>query len=175
MTEQAEGRLSRAIRAGRKPLKGRLLARVEITTSGCWEFQGSRSEKGYGRIGSGSLANQTILAHRASWLVHKGDIPLGMFVLHHCDNPPCINPAHLFLGDHKTNMEDMSSKGRGSGNPNGGGKGTVNGMCKLTDDQVSEIRSLYAETSITQKVIAERFGVSKSLISAIISGNRRVA
>jgi hypothetical protein len=93
----------------RNPLVERLLSRVTRTGSGCWEWQGSRTRWGYGRIG----IDQTVyLTHRVSWEIHHGPIPSGSWILHHCDNPRCVNPEHLFLGDHTANMRDMAAKGR---------------------------------------------------------------
>ena len=79
--------------------------------TGCWLWDG-RDIKGYGAV---SVANKSKLAHRVSYEYHKGPIPDGMFVLHKCDMPLCINPEHLFLGTHAENMADMKRKGRGSG------------------------------------------------------------
>src|SRR6266550_5872844 len=73
----------------------------------CWEWLGSRS-KGYGRI---TINCGTELAHRISWIVHIGPIPAGLNVLHHCDNPCCVNPSHLFVGTQTDNNRDCSSKG----------------------------------------------------------------
>lgn len=71
----------------------------------CWEWTASRNGDGYG------FSNHT-MAHRVSWEIHNGSIPNGLCVLHRCDNPPCVNPAHLFLGTKKDNAADMSAKGR---------------------------------------------------------------
>lgn len=78
----------------------------------CLEFQGSRTAHGYGRI---HFAGGPMKAHRFAWLAAFGDIPEGLHVLHHCDNPPCCNPEHLFLGTHQDNMTDMDSKDSGMG------------------------------------------------------------
>lgn len=99
-------------------LKERLYARLD--TSGgpdaCWEWMGYRrpqrtSRLGYARMGIGR--NQTDYVHRVSYVVHHGPIPDGMFVCHRCDNPPCGNPNHLFLGTQTDNMRDMLGKNRG--------------------------------------------------------------
>jgi len=76
----------------------------------CWEWQASGS-KGYGRL---MMDGVTWGAHRLAFTLVKGRIPDGMCVLHSCDNPPCCNPAHLFIGTHADNMRDMAKKGRSS-------------------------------------------------------------
>lgn len=96
----------------RRPLEVRFWANVlRGADNECWEWQGVRMRTAfpYGRIGQG---HNVLLAHRVSWELHNGPILDGLFVLHHCDNPPCVNPAHLFLGTHGDNMRDMASKGR---------------------------------------------------------------
>ena len=75
----------------------------------CWEWQGSRDDKGYGTMWNGFAYDRV---HRFAWYLKFGIIPRGLFVLHRCDNPPCIRPSHLFLGEHQDNMNDMVQKGR---------------------------------------------------------------
>lgn len=76
---------------------------------GCIEWLGSRDENGYGRVHCGGTPR---LAHRVAWELENGPIPSGLCVLHGCDNPPCINPSHMFLGTQADNMRDMVKKGR---------------------------------------------------------------
>lgn len=73
---------------------------------GCWKWTGPTDRKGYGRWGKK-------VASRHSWELANGPIPEGMWVLHHCDNPPCVNPAHLYLGTNTENVQDRVARGRG--------------------------------------------------------------
>jgi hypothetical protein len=99
-------------------------------------------------------------AHRVSYRLHKGEIPDGMHVLHTCDNMLCVNPDHLFLGTPQDNMADRDRKGR---NP----RGTEQGMSKLNDQSVREIRARYAAGGIFQHELAEMYGVCKQLIQLV--------
>ncbi len=86
-----------------------LLERIKKMPSGCWEWQGYKHTSGYGAIMFGAKA---WVASRLSWTVFRSSIPTGMLVCHTCDNPPCINPAHLWLGTYKQNSDDKISKKR---------------------------------------------------------------
>lgn len=96
-----------------KTVLERLMAKVEHDAAGCWLFRGCLVGHGYGRI---NIAGRLVLAHRASWAIHNGEVPAGKCVLHHCDKPGCINPAHLFLGTQADNVTDMITKGRSKSN-----------------------------------------------------------
>lgn len=97
-----------------KSLADRFWAKVDKRgPDECWLWTGCRKKAfGYGKIGEGRMGQRTLLAHRVSWEITNGSIPDGAMVLHRCDNPPCVNPRHLFLGDQLDNMRDMVSKGR---------------------------------------------------------------
>lgn len=88
----------------------RLWARVERKTSGCWEWTGARSNFGYGQLW---IDGVRWTAHRLAYVIESGQpVAAGMFVCHRCDNPPCCNPAHLFIGTNSDNIRDAASKGR---------------------------------------------------------------
>jgi hypothetical protein len=126
--------------------------KVDKTTplNGCWIWTGEKGHCGYGRWQLGDIKHYT---HRLSWEWHNGPIPAGMHVLHHCDNPPCCNPAHLFLGKPKDNAIDKSRKGRA--------------RKKLTATQVLEIRKRW-DAGETQNAIAFDYSVTQAAISAIV-------
>jgi len=125
----------------------------------CWPWLAYRNEWGYGTIGT-PAAIGVELAHRVSWQLHKGPIPDGMLVLHRCDNPPCVNPAHLFLGTDADNSHDRDAKGRLQPL-----RGERHGCSRLTEDDVRNIRVLRGE--VDRKILALYFGVTPSMISAI--------
>jgi HNH endonuclease len=95
---------------GSRPLAERLAAGLVRTESGCLEWTGA-TLKGYGQIGDG---RQVLYTHRVAFMLANGEIPDGMDVLHHCDNPPCCEPDHLFAGTALDNSTDMIAKGRGA-------------------------------------------------------------
>lgn len=130
----------------------------------CWEWQGYRMPAGYGQF---SAEKKRHYAHRVAYELTKGTIPDGMFVCHACDNPPCCNPAHLFLGTPKDNTRDMVAKGRcrGIGLP-----GVLSPCAKLNDDAVRRIRELYAIGGYSQRKLGMMFGVSRAAIDAVVTG-----
>lgn len=88
-------------------------------TDGCWEWQACLNEKGYGIFGTGG--KKIDRAHRISYRLLVGPVPNGMFICHHCDNPACVRPDHLFVGTNRDNVDDMLSKSRNSPPPPMGG------------------------------------------------------
>jgi DNA-binding transcriptional regulator YiaG len=146
-------------------VKERLNKHVKIDPdTGCWVWIGAKgSGGGYGLI---KVGPKLMLAHRASYMEYVGDIPEGMLILHRCDNPPCINPEHLFAGTWADNMRDMVAKGR---DKHGDTRGEKNGQHKLNLAEIEQIRDLL-EWGMKQHVIAQAFGVSRSNIAMIKSG-----
>jgi hypothetical protein len=140
---------------------------VPVTECGCYIWTGSVDGRGYGKL---NVNKQILSAHRLSYEENIGPIPSGLYVLHHCDIPACINPSHLFLGTHANNMADMVLKGRQSHGNNHGIqiRGEYHGGSKLTDDDVTKIRS----SSGLLRIIAARFGVSEATVSMIRNHKR---
>lgn len=132
--------------------------------TGCWLWTAATDTGGYGRIHAGE-GRRIVSAHRAAWELSFGQITDGLFVCHRCDQPACVNPAHLFLGTNKENLRDASRKGRLWQYA-----GEENSASKLTADEVNLIRRLRAEA--TQPALAARFGVNQSTISRIQSNQR---
>lgn len=109
-----------------------------------------------------------------SWEFANGPIPAGMKICHTCDNPPCVNPAHLFVGTDADNMADMARKGRASKNlTKVYTRGNEHHNAKLTDEQVGELRREYEAGGTSQSRLAVKFGVSQALVSKIVRGMHR--
>ena len=123
----------------------------------CWLWIGRLDCKGYGRF---SLTRtKTVLAHRFSYTLHVGPIPNGLCVLHHCDNPPCVNPEHLWTGTQGDNVADRDQKGR-----------TATPGAKLTVIQVKEIREQFRRGLPLHNGLAKQYGVAQATICAIKLG-----
>lgn len=124
----------------------------------CWEWTGGITS-GYGMFW---LVDKNCRAHRVSWELTYGEIPEGLYVLHRCDNKPCVNPAHLFLGTHSDNMKDMYSKGLGDDK-----RGEACHASKLTENDVKVIRS--STDDMTHAEVAAVYGVDPSQISRVLN------
>ena len=131
----------------------------------CWEWMGTIMIRGgYGQFQHMRNGIRTrYRAHRVSWELHNGPIPKGLLVLHHCDNPPCVNPNHLFLGTPKDNTHDMIRKGRMP-------RGSARPRTKLTEDIVRDMRSKYANGGILGRELAEEYGVTQWAVFPILRG-----
>ena len=133
---------------------------MPITETGCWIWIGKSSNLfGYGSFTDKKSKLQ--YAHRASWIIHYGEIPKGMCVCHKCDIASCVNPQHLFLGTHKDNMQDMFKKNRRANTYKAPGE--KNAAAKITADNVAEIRN--GEES--GAFYARKYGVSPTQIMRI--------
>jgi hypothetical protein len=118
----------------------------------------------YGQI---SVKHRNVRVHKFSWVLHHGEVPAGLSILHKCDTPLCVNPDHLFLGTQKDNQQDMVAKGRenrGEGRP----------QSKLTEEQVMEIRRLYVkgDNEYGTYGLARKYGVHQGTIWGIVAGRR---
>jgi hypothetical protein len=148
------------------PLETRFFDRVgRKTANGCILWNGRLNEHGYGVIspaGTPGLGEpHELLAHRVAYELLIGPIPDGLFVLHRCDNPPCINPIDLFLGTQADNMADKVAKGRQL-------PGEMHPMAKLTNDDARAIINRYRAGGIYQRQLAKEYGVGQAAISKII-------
>lgn len=128
-------------------------------TDGCWSWIGGRHKiSGYGAF---TVLQNHFMPHRFSWILHRGPIPEKYWVLHKCDNRLCVNPDHLFIGDLRMNVADMMTKQRQA-------KGERTGNCKLTEEQVKEIRSLHVPRKMGVRPLSRKFNCSPSVIHQIV-------
>lgn len=141
----------------------------------CWPWTAARFEGGYGAF---RLGNRQLKAHRFGYSALIGEIPVGIYVLHSCDNPPCCNPRHWFLGTHRDNALDRERKGRGRYRTvgpltyvkPGRARGERSGQARLTDGKVRLIRKRYSMGE-SQQSIADNIGVSQGAVSCVIRGS----
>lgn len=142
----------------------------------CWWWIGGRQRSKthdveYGCLGWPTGKDRKIQAHRISYLIHKGPIPEGLWVLHSCDQPLCVNPAHLRAGTPRDNTCDMYARGRAVPPSCPAKAGEANHLSKLADDQVREIRCRYAHGGIRQADLAQEYGITQGTVGKIV--NRR--
>lgn len=131
-----------------------------VKASGCWEWRGAHNGNGYGLFWLPELRKYTT-THRAAWVVYKGPIPEKLHVLHHCDNPGCVNPDHLFLGVQQDNMHDAKKKRRFQ-------QGEQHYRAKFTSQQIREIRQAYAG-GVRLYQLAAKYQVDRMTIKAIVT------
>lgn len=135
---------------------------------GCWEWQGLRYTKGYGKVTwKGSLQG----AHRVAYSLAYGPIPPGLFICHHCDNPPCVRPGHLYAGTRKDNARDYKIRGDHS-TPRRYVvfRGSRNGQAKLTEELVVEIRRRHARGEASVSRLAREYGMSSGSMGLVVRG-----
>lgn len=146
-------------------LLGRIVSKVNKRSDGCWQWLGAKNAKGYGII---NVSYKCVLAHRVSFCANNG-IDLeeirGGFVCHHCDNPECVNPDHLYLGDAVTNQRDKESRGRVRP-----ARGERHWRAKLNSEQVVRIRELYS-LGTSQSKLGKMFGVDQTVVSDLVRRN----
>lgn len=147
-----------------KSLSRRLYEKTDRSagSDACWLWVGAKNSGGYGKL---RILSRFIDAHRVSWECAHGPIPVGQHILHTCDNPPCVNPRHLKLGDHKANIADMMAKGRQV-------HGEKNGRAKLTAQQVLALRRLRADHGFSRRILAQRFNIHVRSVDRILAGRR---
>ena len=136
----------------------RFWSKVLKRPGGCWEWTAARTHNGYGRF---TLDRTSLRAHRVSYWLSNGPIPDGLLICHHCDNPGCVRPEHLFAATQKQNVRDAITKGRmayGERHPRG----------RLNEVAVRVIR--YFRGKKTQEELARAFGVSQPMISWVQRG-----
>jgi hypothetical protein len=156
----------------RVPIAERFLSKVTPEpNTGCWLWTGALAGGGYGYLGRGGQGAGNVQAHRASWEIHNGPIPDGLWVLHRCDNRQCVSPAHLFLGTQSDNMRDMVGKGRAA-SAETKARGERNAAAKLTAEQVTEIRAACAAGGRgIRTALALKYGVCRTTITYAARGD----
>lgn len=125
----------------------------------CWLWSGCLNEQGYGHFKVGQRVEK---AHRVAWFVYRGDLPTGLCVLHTCDIPPCVNPAHLRLGTNRENVQDRVRKGRSA-------VLMRNGKIKFTPEKMAEIRAALQAGERTSAV-SRRYGIDAGYLSRVRRG-----
>ena len=155
------------------PLARRFWPRVQVgSPDECWPWTGGSDSDGRGRVW---LDGKNIPAPRAALILSGVLVEPGSFICHHCDNPPCVNPNHLYVGSPMSNVRDMLARGRGrsKGVPRPASHGEKNHNAKLSDADVREIRQRYTGVRGEQTLLAQEFGVTQALIHMIVKGDHR--
>lgn len=147
-----------------RPIEERFWKKVSPEpNTGCWLWTGATQRNGYGVIKMDYPSKRNVAAHRFSWALVNGAIPDGMVVCHKCDNPPCVNPDHLYAGTLKDNARDMVERGRAR-----------YGM-KITFpyDLVELVRAEYAAGGISTTQLSKKHGISVAHVGRIVNNQRR--
>lgn len=139
----------------------RFLEKIMRIDNGCWNWSGSKNNRGYGTF---SFGGKSALAHRCSYEIFIGPIPKGKNILHKCNHEACVNPAHLYAGDQGDNYEDMRKAGTAP-------LGERNGKAKLTASIVRQIRLLRA-MGLRRASIATALNITISSVDEIMRGKR---
>jgi hypothetical protein len=135
---------------------------AKVDRSGdCHLWIGSKNSDGYGNF---YLDDKLEKAHRYAYRLANGDFDESLFVCHACDNPSCVNPDHLFLGDQTRNMQDMISKGRQNSTA-----GSKNGRAKLDEDDVRQVRKIHKSGKMSTRELAHEFGMGQTAIAEIVA------
>lgn len=130
------------------------------TVDQCWPWTGGHDSNGYGML---NFQGKVTRAHRVAWELSNGPLSKGQHVLHTCDNPPCVNPKHLFIGNQKSNVADCVAKGRFVG----GGRARA----KLTPEKIDTMILLLYQGE-TEAVVAAKFNVHQSTVSRVLNRKR---
>ena len=156
---------ARGKRGPSRPLEDRFWEKVDKSAGidSCWLWTAATLTEPNLPYGVLQVGGRLKRAHRVSYELEHGPITRMDCVLHSCDNPRCVNPSHLFLGNKTSNAKDRDSKGRQA-------KGEDQGMSKLSSVDASAIRSMYETGRWSQKSLAEEFGVSQQTISDLLRG-----
>lgn len=160
----------RARDGGSQSLLDRISGRVVVVASGCWEWQGSRNAKGYGKLSTGASRLEQALeyVHRVVYRESVGDVNAETVICHKCDNPPCCNPAHLFAGTTSDNVRDCVAKNRFRPPALAG---EDNGRAQLTAEIVKQVRAKHPSGTISGEAaiyLATEHGVTPSCIRKIV-------
>lgn len=164
-----------------KLVREKLLEKATVVEGGCWGWSGKLDSYGRAFLMIGSKADgsrKNCRAARLSYEEFVGPIHEGLCVLHTCDNPSCINPEHLFLGTQADNMADKVAKGRQAKgknhgwakNPDAIPRGSKASRSKLTEEDIRLIRREYDGGGISQRALADRYGVSQRAVWAVLAG-----